>query len=76
MNTKPLSDQSPVRVCSCALCKLTVCEQSMPHTYPDLYASPDHLSQLTFSDQWFGSHAFTHEVVGSTPDSRVNPIHR
>ena len=36
------------------------CERSMPHTYPDIQgaASPDHLLQLTFSDQWFGPHAF------------------
>jgi len=31
------------------------------------------LSQLTLSDQWFGPHAVTHEVVGSTPGSATFP---
>jgi len=39
-------------------------------------ASPDFSSQLTFSEQWFGPQAFTHEVVGSTPGSRVRLVTR
>ena len=50
------------------------CEQQLPtHPRATLLLSeglargvcPDHLLRLTFSDQWFGPHAFTHEVVGS-----------
>jgi len=33
--------------------------------------SPDHSSQLNFSDQWFGPHAF---IVGSTPGSATYPV--
>jgi len=33
-----------------------------------------HSSQLTFSDQWFGPSASTHEGIGSTPGSTTFPF--
>ena len=47
------------------------------HAYIPIYRAllfPTDLSQLTFSDQWFGLQAFTHEVVGSTPGSATFPF--
>ena len=47
--------------------------QTYPPTYRVLGFSTK-LSQLTLSDQWFGPHACTLEVVGSTPGSATFPF--
>jgi len=56
---------------------LFVVVSSRCHTYIPIYEvlfPPTHSSQLTFSEQWFGPHAFTHEVVGSAPCSATFPF--